>query len=131
MLTKPGGEDDVGRFRFDQRNRIADRAHWIRELRIDGHQDAALRLRGATAKHSPVTFPVARIEHAHIEVESGRLEILLDRLERRGQLGYIPRQRNQDRHAGRAHAGILIFTKDPRTLAESRSTMRKYSASPR
>src|SRR6266550_3176658 len=76
-------------------------------------------------------YAVARIEHSDVEREAGRLQILLDRLEGRRQLGSRREQRDEDRHAGRAHAPILVFAKIRMVRAVAASTSRMYNTVPR
>src|SRR5579872_404420 len=124
-------EDHRGRSRFDQRHSVADRAHRIRQLRIDDHDHAALRIGGASPDHRAVAVAVAYIEYPDVELETGRLQILFDRFERRRQTGCRSAKRDQDRHAGRAHGAILVLAYTCRTRAVSASTARRYRTSPR
>ena len=80
----------------------------MRQIGIDDHDYTALRFGGATARHRAVAIAVARVEHANVEIESGCLQKVLDRLHRRRQLRRRPKQRYEDRHGGRAHAPILV-----------------------
>ena len=69
----PAGKHDFGRPRLDERNRISDGPDGIREIRIDHHDDAALRFRHAAADQRAVPVAIPRVEYANVEVEPGGL----------------------------------------------------------